>query len=155
MIRRSDNATATEVRNIVGARPIRRLARDARMRRFRFDRDTWGLSRINAVDQARFFHRYESYVPARHADYARRLLASIVRSQRWGVGRVDTGPWSLRFKGGWGTATGRVNHQVAWLERRDERISLAILTEHNPSHGYGKRTLRGVAERLLRELPGT
>jgi hypothetical protein len=29
---------------------------------------------------------------------------------------------------------------------------LASLTEFNPSHGYGKRTLRGVARRLLRGL---
>jgi hypothetical protein len=32
-------------------------------------------------------------------------------------------------------------------------VALAMLTEFNPSHGYGTRTLEGLAERLLRGLP--
>lgn len=152
MIRRSDNETATRVRDIVGRRAIVRLARRAGMRRFRYDR-VWGLSRVNAVEQARFFRRYERYVPARHEGYARRLLSTIVASQRWGVGRVKPDGWELFFKGGWGSGSGRVDHQVAWLERGPHRVALAILTEFNPSHAYGKRTLKGVAGRLLRDLP--
>jgi hypothetical protein len=152
MIRRSDSETATRVRDIVGRRAIERLARRAEMRRFRYH-PTWGLSRTNPADQARFFHHYERTVPDRHEGYARRLLSSIVRSQRWGVGRARPDGWRLFFKGGWATGTGRVNHQVAFLERHGVRVSLAIFTEYSPSHGYGKRTLQGVAERLLRDLP--
>jgi hypothetical protein len=151
MIRRSDDVTATRVRDIVGPAAIRRLARAADMRRFRYH-SIWGLSRTNAFDQVRFFNDYEDHLPRRHVDYARRLLSSVVPSQRWGVGRERPDGWKLFFKGGWGGATGRVDHQVAWLERGDQRVSLAILTEFNPSHEYGKRTLRGVAERLLRGL---
>ena len=62
--------------------------------------------------------------------------------------------WVLRFKGGWGSGTGLVEHQVALLTRGDERVAIAILTTGSPSHRYGKRTLRGLAERLLRGLPG-
>ena len=40
----------------------------------------------------------------------------------------------------------------ATLPRGERRIALAILTEHSPSHSYGKRTLRGVAKRLTRDL---
>ena len=61
--------------------------------------------------------------------------------------------WEFYFKGGWGTGTGRVDHQVAFLEEHGRRIAVAILTEFDPSHSYGKRTLKGVAERLLRGLP--
>ena len=153
MIQRSDNETASTVDDIVGARRIDRLARDANMRDWRYHHGAWGLSRISARDQARFFYRYERYVPARHEPFARKLLRSIVPSQRWGVGQVRPDGWNLFFKGGWGTSTGRVNHQVAFLERYRHRVALAILTEFNPSHGYGKRTLEGVAERLLRGLP--
>ena len=46
-----------------------------------------------------------------------------------------------------------MDHQVAFLERYDHRVSLAILTEFSPSHRYGKRTLEGVAARLLEGLP--
>ena len=58
--------------------------------------------------------------------------------------------YRIFFKGGWGSGTGRVTHQVALLERGETRISLAILTEFNPSHRYGTATIRGVAAHLLR-----
>jgi hypothetical protein len=45
-----------------------------------------------------------------------------------------------------------VDHQVALLRRGDERVAVAILTERNASHTYGKLTLRGLARRLLRGL---
>jgi len=152
MIRRSDNETATQVRDIVGRRAIERLARAAEMRDFSYSW-TWGLSRISARDQAPFFYAIEDYIPGRHEDYARRLLSSIVPSQRWGVGQVKPEGWELFFKGGWGISTGRVNHQVAFLEGGEDRVALAILTEHSPSHEYGTETLEGVARRLLEGLP--
>lgn len=149
MIRRSDNVTATRIRDLVGARAIRRLARRAGMGRFRLVPRPWGQSRITARDQARFFHRFETYLPERHRDYARDLLSRIVPAQRWGIGKVELGRWQLFFKGGWGSGTGRVCHQVAWIERGEERIAIAILIERSPSHRYGTETLRGISARLL------
>ena len=82
------------------------------------------------------------------------LLRDIVPGQRWGFGRVSLpAGWQLYFKGGWGSGPGLVDHQVALLRRGEERVALAILTTGSPSHAYGKQTLRGVAERLLRDLP--
>ena len=60
--------------------------------------------------------------------------------------------WRLYFKGGWGSGTGWVDHQVALRTRGDERVSVAILTYLYERHQYGKETLRGIAERLLRGL---
>ena len=153
MIRRSDNAAATRVRNIVGDAALRRLARRARMTHFSVN-PVWGLSQITARDQSRMWLRFESFVPRRHRTTAMRLLRSIVPAQRWGIGRIRLPPgWRLHFKGGWGSGTGLVDHQVALLRRGDERVAIAILTTGNPSHAYGKRTLRGVAKRLLDGLP--
>jgi hypothetical protein len=152
MIRRSDNVAATRVRDIVGRRRIERLANRAHMRSFRYH-DTWGLSRTDARDQAPFMYRLERYLPGRHEHYARHLLSSIVSSQRWGVADVRPDGWKLRFKGGWGSGSGAVNHQVAFLDRKGWRVALAILTEGSPTHDYGKETLKGVAKRLLRGLP--
>jgi hypothetical protein len=153
MIRRSDNAAATRVRNIVGDGALRRLARRAEMKRFSVH-PVWGLSRITARDQSRMWLRFESFVPRRHRATAMRLLRSIVPSQRWGVARVPLPPgWQLHFKGGWGSGTGLVDHQVALLRRGEQRVAVAILTTGSPSHAYGKRTLRGVAARLLGGLP--
>jgi Beta-lactamase enzyme family len=151
MITRSDDAAATTVRDIVGRERIERLAEKAGMRHFRYD-EIWGRSRTSARDQMLFFYKWDRYVPERHEEYARELLASIVESQRWGIADERPPGWRLYFKGGWGTGTGLVDHQVAFLERHECRIALAIITEFNPSHDYGIKTLREVADRLLRGL---
>jgi hypothetical protein len=152
MIRRSDSVAATRVRDIVGQDAIERLAHDAHMRDFVYNQ-VWGLSRTSARDQVRFMYRLRRYIPHRHWKYAKQLLASIVGPQRWGIGQVKLHGWNLYFKGGWGSGTGRVDHQVAFLQRHRYRIAVAILTEFDPSHDYGKQTLKGVARRLLRGLP--
>jgi hypothetical protein len=152
MIRRSDNNAATRVRDIVGRHAIERLAHDAHMRHFHYNQ-VWGLSRTSARDQAHFMYRFERYVPKRHERYARHLLARIVPSQRWGIARVPLHGWRLHFKGGWGIGSGAVDHQVAFLDKRGYRLAVAIMTTSDPSHGYGKRTLKGVSRRLLWGLP--
>lgn len=151
MIRRSDNVAATTVRDMVGARRIRRLARVAGMRDFQYN-PIWGLSRSSPRDEVRFMYHLQRYIPGRHRAFARWLLSHVIRSQRWGVGRVVPPGWKLFLKGGWGSGTGLVDHQVALLKRGRRRVGLAIFTQFNPDHAYGKQTERGVAARLLRGL---
>lgn len=150
MIRRSDNDAAGVILGRVGSARLSRLARRVPMRHFRLHYPIWGLSEVTAGDQARFFYKIDKLVAIRHRTYARRLLTSIVPSQRWGIPPVRPPGWKIFFKGGWRSGTGRVTHQSALLERRAERISLSVLTEWSPSHAYGTRTIRGVARRLLR-----
>lgn len=152
MITRSDNATATTIRNFVGNWRLRRLAKRAGMTRFR-TAAIWGHSLIDAAGQARFFERIDHFVVERHRERALALLEAIVPSQRWGVGQVQPDGWKLHFKGGWGSGSGAVDHQVALLRRGEHRVALAIMTTSNGSHSYGKETLRGLAKRLLAGLP--
>lgn len=153
MITRSDNTTATRIRDFVGNWRLRRLAKRAGMTRFR-TAAIWGHSLIDADGQTRFFERIDSFIVERHRARALALLESIVPSQRWGIGRVSLPDgWRLYFKGGWGSGSGAVDHQVALLRRGEHRVALAIMTTSNGSHAYGKETLRGVATRLLRGLP--
>jgi hypothetical protein len=121
------------------------------MRRF-VVHPAWGLSLITARDQTRFFLRIEDLLPGRHRAYAMRLLRTIVPSQRWGMAQVVPEGWRLYFKGGWGSGTGAVDHQVGLLRRRPHRLAIAVLTVGSPSHAYGQATLRGVARRLVRGL---
>jgi Beta-lactamase enzyme family len=148
MIRRSDSVAATTVRDIVGRRRIERLARVAGMRDFRY-RWIWGLSRTSPRDQVSFIEHLQSYIPKSHRAYARYLLSHVIPSQRWGIGRVVPAGWRLFLKGGWGSGSGRVDHQVALLRHGRTRVALAIFTQFDPSHSYGKETLRGIAARLL------
>jgi len=151
MITRSDNATATQIRNFVGNWRLRRLAKRAGMTRFR-TAAIWGHSLIDAAGQARFFERIDHFIVERHRERALDLLASIVPSQRWGIARARPRGWALYFKGGWGSGSGAVDHQVALLRRGGRRLSLAIMTTGSPNHEYATETLRGVAARLLHGL---
>ena len=151
MIRRSDNVTATRIRDIVGNGALVRLARRAGMTHFAVN-PIWGLSLTTARDQTRFFLRLEELLPARHRAYALRLLRNIVPSQRWGMGQTIPDGWTLHFKGGWGSGSGAVDHQIGLLRRGDDRVSIAVMTVGNPSHAYGKATLEGISRRLMRGL---
>ena len=102
MVRRSDNVAATRVRDIVGD-AASAVAQRAGMRPFA-PAPIWGLSRIDAADQTRFFLRDRRARAAAPPATAMRLLGSIVPSQRWGIGRVRPPGWTPYFKGGWGRA---------------------------------------------------
>jgi hypothetical protein len=149
MIVRSDNRAASRIRNVVGNDGLAKLARRARMKDFATSR-SWGSTQISAYDQARFFRRVDAFVPKRHRDYARTLLASVTRSQRWGIPPVLPDGWGIYFKGGW--LPPRVVNQSALLQRRGTRIGIAVLSDGDPSFRYGQQTITGVAERLLVRL---
>lgn len=151
MIRRSDNVTATRIRDMIGNAALARVGRRAGLRDFRVH-PVWGQSAISARDLSRLFQRVEGLAPRRHRPYLMGLLRRIVPSQRWGVGQARPDGWRLYFKGGWGSGTGAVDHQGALLVRGERRIAVAITTVGNPSHAYGNATLEGVARRLLRGL---
>ena len=153
MIRRSDNNAATTIRDMLGRAPIERLAHKAGMKHFVWN-DIWGYCQTSARDQALFMRNLHRLVPNRHWHFARRQLERIVPKQRWGVGQVGLpSGWHLYFKGGWGSGSGAVDHQVVLLRNKHRRVGLAVLTEGNPSHAYGKETLEGVFARLLDGLP--
>lgn len=153
MIRRSANEPATQIANRLGPGPMYQLAADAGMRDFSYTRP-WGSSRTSARDQARFMLEVDRFVPQRHRAYALRLLTEVVAEQRWGIGEVATPGWTPHFKGGWGSGTGAIDHQVVLLRHRDgTRVALAVMTTGSSSHAYGKDTLRGVFQRLLADLP--
>lgn len=152
MITRSANEPATRIANMVGPRSINELARDAGMDHFQYRRP-WGLSTVNAAEQAAFMYRLERFIPNRHDGYARFLLSHVIEPQRWGIGELDKPNWRFFFKGGWGSGSGAVEHQVAFIERDDLRIAIAVMITNSPSHDYATDTLRGVFARLLDDLP--
>jgi beta-lactamase class A len=154
MIRRSDNAAASRVLALVGATRLRRDAQLWGMRHFQL-RAPWGASRITARDQARFWLHLDRRLPPRHRAYGLTLLRTIVPSQRWGIARAAPRGWTLHFKGGWGSGSGAVDHQVALLSRGPERVAVAIMTTAQGTHRHGRATLRGIAQRLLRGLATT
>ena len=151
MIRRSDNDAAGRVLGIVGPDRLRGLAHRAGMRRFRPVTGIWGLSQIDAVDQARSFLRIDSLVALRHRAYAMKLLNTITPAQRWGSpAPAHLGGGSTSRALGLGHGLGRPPGRAPDPRRR--AVSIAILTQSDGSHAYGKETVCGIAARLLRGL---
>jgi hypothetical protein len=150
MIRVSDNDAATAAYLRVGDAGLERLARRSGMKAFDVS-GYWGYAQITAADQARFFAGLNRLVPRKFLAYARGLLSSIVSWQSWGIPEVARPHWRTFFKGGWRRGQlGQLVHQVARLERGKLSIAIAVLTDGNPSHPYGRETVRGIAARLVR-----
>lgn len=151
MIVQSDNDAASAVFNRIGSDALLRLARRVGMGRFTTS-PFWGFSQITARDQTRFFLGIDRLIPRRHRHWAMTLLRDIVPSQRWGLARAVPRGWTLYFKGGWGSGSGAVDHQIGLLRRGSQRVAVAVLTIGNPDHEYGKATEESIAHRLLRGL---
>lgn len=147
-IRRSDDAAANRLYGILGASGLYRLAGRVGMRTFS-TMPIWGLSRVTAADQTKFFLSLPRWVPPRHRDTALDLLRTVVPSQRWGIAHVRPPGWALHFKGGF---TSVVQNQVGVYRRGRRRVAIAVLTANNPGYAYGRETQRGTAKRLLRGL---
>jgi hypothetical protein len=150
MITRSDNDAADAIYARVGDAGLFGIARRAGMERFTVA-GHWGNAVVTASDLARFFSRLDVVMPGRFQDYGKRLLASIIPSQRWGIPKAAGKGWGVRFKGGWLPSRALV-HQAAELRERDgarRRLAIAVLSDSQPSFGYAVATIEGVTDRLL------
>ncbi len=149
MITYSDNDAADSIYARVGDDGLFEVARRLGMRRFTVA-GYWGNAQIAAGDMASFFSDLDRAFPRRHREYAKGLLGSVIESQSWGIPDAAGDEWAVRFKGGWLPDHALV-HQAAELRERGGRreLSIAVLTDDQPSHTYGVETVRGVAERLL------
>jgi hypothetical protein len=154
MIHVSDNSAATAVWRRVGDPALYRLAHAARMTDFSIV-GIWARAQISAADQARFFFELDSLLPRQFRGYARSLLAGIAGYESWGVPAVARPRgWHVLFKGGWrGTGLGQLVHQSAQLTRGRTRFGMAVMTDGDPSMGYGITTIQGVTARLLGGRP--
>jgi hypothetical protein len=150
MIHVSDNGAATAVWERDGDPRLRVLARRAGMTDFSIQ-GIWANAQISAADQARYFFEMESLIPPRFRGFADHLLSHIAGYESWGIpGVARPRGWTVFFKGGWrGTGRGQLVHQIARLQRPHQRVAIAVMTDGDPSMGYGIETIQGVAAHLL------
>jgi beta-lactamase class A len=148
MIHVSDNNAASAVLAIVGAPAVARVARQAGMQDYAPGVGWWAYTQTSAADQARFLFMLDRLIPPRFYPYARYLMSSIEPSQSWGFPPVARPAWQVFFKTGQLPEQGLFN-EVARLERGGLTFAAAVLTDGDPSMGYGQETIEGVAARLL------
>jgi beta-lactamase class A len=148
MIHVSDNNAASAVLAIVGAPAVARVARQAGMQDYAPGVGWWAYTQTSAADQARFLFVLDRLIPPRFYPYARYLMSTIEPSQSWGFPPVARPRWQVFFKTGQLPEQGLFN-EVARLERGPTTFAAAVLTDGDPSMGYGQETIQGVAARLL------
>ena len=149
MIHVSDNHAATTIWQRVGDGRLYDLAHLAGMHDFSIS-GIWANAHFSASDQARFMFKLDQLLPDEFRGYARWLLANIDPSQSWGIPHVARPYWYVMFKGGWrSTGLGQLVHQIGRLERPHRMWSMAVLTDGDPSMGYGIGTIEGVTARLV------
>jgi beta-lactamase class A len=149
MIGYSDNDAADAIYARVGDPGLFAVARRARMRRFTVA-GHWGNAQVTAADLAHFFSRVRRLLPRPHRRTGLRLLASPIPGQRWGLPRAAGRRWSVYFKGGWrSTDSGELVHQAGWLRSADRELTVAVLTDAQPSQLHAIHTVRGIADLLL------
>jgi hypothetical protein len=150
MIHVSDNSAATQTYSVIGDGGLYGVAGAAGMTDFSVS-GFWANAQISAADQARFFFRMDSLIPREFVGYARWLLSTIAGYESWGIPAVARPRgYAVFFKGGWrGTSLGQLVHQVGRLEGHSRTFSMAVMTDGDPSMGYGIETIQGVTARLL------
>jgi beta-lactamase class A len=151
MIAWSDNDAADSIYARVGDPGLLAVAEAANMRRFTVA-GYWGNAQVTAADLAHFFSRVRKLLPRPHRRSGMRLLASVVPSQRWGLPKAAARDrWSVYFKGGWrATDSGELVHQAGWLKDGSRELTVAVLTDAQPSRLYAIHTVRGIADRLVK-----
>ncbi|MEA2146594.1 MAG: hypothetical protein QOG59_2181 [Solirubrobacteraceae bacterium] len=150
MINVSDNAAATHCWSIVGQSGLDDVAGAAGMTDFSVY-GFWANAQISAADQARFFDDMDDLIPTEFVGYARRLLSGIAAYESWGIPAIARPRgYTVFFKGGWRTTgLGQLVHQVARVESRGHTFALAVMTDGDPSMGYGIDTIQGVTQALV------
>jgi hypothetical protein len=149
MITESDNDAADAIYARVGDAGMFEVAHRAGMPDFTVA-GHWGNAQVSAADLARLFGDLDRVLVRKFREYGKGLLGSVIPSQRWGIADAVGDRWALRFKGGW-LPDHALAHQAAELrERRGNRdLSIAVLTDDQPSFDYAIASVREVAQALL------
>ncbi len=151
MIHISDNNAATQCWSIVGDSGLYSVARAAAMTDFSVS-GLWGSALLSPADQARFFFEMDSLIPREFVGYARFLLSTIIAWQTTGI-PVVARPlgYMVFFKdGSEPVGSAQLVHQVARLEGHGRTFAIAVMTDGDPTTGYGIDTITGVTQALLR-----
>ena len=153
MITFSDNDAASMIYSRVGDAGLYEVAELAGLQDFEVS-GVWGDAQITASDMAHLAERLDELLHLEGGAYGNELLRSIIPDHSWGIPAAAPKGASVRFKGGWRpTQGGYLVHQVARVDAGRGSYSIAILTHGDPSMGYGVRTIRLIAEELLRRNP--
>jgi beta-lactamase class A len=162
MITRSDNDAASALWAEDGRSRLQRFLDDARMTQTVLGPGgAWGLTRITATDETRLLWlllQSNKVLDTSSRDYALALMADVTPSQRWGVPAGAPRSLTVHVKNGWlplAPYAWRIN-SIGGFTGHGQRYTIVVLTQDNPTMGYGVDTVERIAEAVNRDLnPGS
>ena len=166
MITRSDNGAASALWDEDGRSRLQRFLDDAGMTETVLGPGAaWGLTRITAADETRLLWLLlepNKVLDTSSRNYALGLMAEVTASQRWGVTAGAPRSLTAHVKNGWlplAPYGWRINSIGGFTARAGQhsgqRYSIVVLTQDNPTMGYGVDTVERIAEAVNRDLePG-
>jgi beta-lactamase class A len=158
MITESDNDAASYLWADVGRYDLQHFLNLARMTRtYLGPGGYWGLTQITAYDEVLLLQLLLTKNPVLDTssrDYVLGLMARVIPAQRWGVPAGAPASLTVHVKNGWlplPTHGWRI-HSIGVFTGRGGGYSIAVLTQDNPSMGYGIDTIEAIAEVINRDL---
>ncbi len=160
MITRSDNDSATALWSELGPRSLQHFLDLAGMRQTALGTDGyWGLTQITAHDEVLLLRLllHPNLVldwPSRR--YALSLMAQVTPAQRWGVPAGAPARLTAHVKNGWlpSVTHGWYVSSIGCFTGHHSGYSVVILTDDNPTFGYGVATVGAVARAINHDLNG-
>ena len=158
MITRSDNDSATALWTELGPRYLQHFLDLAGMRQTALGTDGyWGLTQITAHDEVLLLRlllhpNLVLDLPSRR--YALSLMAQVTPAQRWGVPAGAPARLTAHVKNGWlpSVAHGWYISSIGCFTGHHSGYSIVILTDDNPTFGYGVATVGAVARAINHDL---
>ena len=153
MIEQSDNDAATRLWNEVGGTSgVGDFDDDVGMSHTSPEYH-WGLTTTTAPDNVKLIRtlvrKSSLYVPKRQ-QYALNLMEHVTDWQRWGVsaGPDEEKDATIALKNGWLPLKDErqwIINSMGWIEGRGRDYIIAVLTDENPSQGYGIGTVERIS----------
>jgi beta-lactamase class A len=158
MITMSDNDAASALWDDVGRSALQHFLNLAKMTQtFLGPGGYWGLTQITAYDEVLLLQLLLTKNPVLDTssrDYVLGLMARVIPAQRWGVPAGAPASLTVHVKNGWLPLPthGWCIHSIGVFTGRGGGYSIAVLTQDNPSMGYGIDTIEAIAEVINRDL---
>jgi Beta-lactamase enzyme family len=158
MITESDNNAASALWAEVGRTRLQHFLNLARMTETELGPGGyWGLTQITARDELtllRLLTKSNSVLNNSSRSFELGLMARVIPSQRWGVPAGAPKGVTVHVKNGWlprATRGWRI-HSIGAFTGSGRDYMIVVLSDNNPTMGYGVTTIEDVAEVINRDL---
>jgi hypothetical protein len=159
MIENSDNDSATDLWDQDGGAPgVHAYNDDLGLKQTTPNVD-WGLTTTSAADQVALVRELLHASPLLTTSgrrFQRTLMRHVEADQQWGISAGPPSTAVVGIKNGWLPVTEDNNrwavNSIGWVKGDGKHYVIAVLTQHEPSMGYGIDTIEHISRTVWRHM---